>query len=955
MFDQLRRILGVESINDKLSRLNELDYEINVIGLETEELVAEYVNRNEAKNNLIKSESIGEEAINSVKERMEIFKKEYIDTLFKLKHKKDKLEIEKSKLLKGDKINEAFNFLNSYNQLKQAYKSNILSPQGFDSFLKAKQGKIKYADNLVFSEDNKLLILKRSKNDKSQPEKWTLPGGHVDAGEDFMSAAKRELMEESGLIVTECKKVGEYSNKEVEIEYYRSTVNSQEQPVILQENEMEDHKWIDVYTEIDNYEFPFNMEDNIRTILDLPKNPIKVIKKAVEIGLLKPEVMDLIKGDKLIGQDKVAYVMREFKEGRLKDSHGKIVTDRKQAISIAMSEAGLSKGEESKEEKIIKGLNSGIIKESVFDILKSNGHKYIKRESDGKGGWKYFYQESEKKDINELNLSKIKEYANKIIGGEIALTRLQPEEEQGRLLGGKRNVEATLITGRSKKTSPGIEERLSPREQEQELKNYAQKEDLWVADVLKTSWGKNFLDSGGEQEVYYDRQSSSVYKVNHYPLEEEPLKFFDRIALHNFISPEAPYEVVGFTTKKVDDEDKFAVIIKQPFIKRGDRNVTFKEVEDEMVKRGFKEGGGVYTNDNLIIGDLHPGNVIRTEKGSLIIIDPMVEPNIKEAGYGGKRQLGGIDFNEDIIKKAVELGLLDSEVLDIIKDKSGVYADNPTNRRLKRVGQKYGSKKQEEQPADKNKKQEDGKEVKQTPEQLVESAKNSSQSALGAAIKESPDPDVRQAAHNELKRRQDEEHIQEEKFGDPKKEDEPKSKKEESPKTDSGKDEEKGLNSKKNLFPVSENKYSNGVINIVVGEENGSRVRGNISKDGKEFQIKSTFVNEDERGKGKAKQMYKELFNELNSRGINVVKSDVQVEAGAGGIYNSLKKEGYNVKQNKGAVLEKDPVGDFWWVPEDETQSPFTIILNKTESKKEDKEIEKSEENTILNRIKKWL
>jgi hypothetical protein len=37
--------------------------------------------------------------------------------------------------------------------------------------------------------------------------------------------------------------------------------------------------------------------------------------------------------------DKVAYVMREFAEGKLKDSHGNIVTDKKQALAIAYSEA----------------------------------------------------------------------------------------------------------------------------------------------------------------------------------------------------------------------------------------------------------------------------------------------------------------------------------------------------------------------------------------------------------------------------------------------------------------------------------------------------------------------------------------------------------------------------------------------------------------------------------------
>lgn len=43
------------------------------------------------------------------------------------------------------------------------------------------------------------------------------------------------------------------------------------------------------------------------------------------------------------GQPKVHKVMHEFKTGSLKSSNGKKVTSRKQAIAIAMSEAGKSK------------------------------------------------------------------------------------------------------------------------------------------------------------------------------------------------------------------------------------------------------------------------------------------------------------------------------------------------------------------------------------------------------------------------------------------------------------------------------------------------------------------------------------------------------------------------------------------------------------------------------------
>jgi len=49
------------------------------------------------------------------------------------------------------------------------------------------------------------------------------------------------------------------------------------------------------------------------------------------------------KGD--YGQKKVHKVMKEFKGGSLRSSSGAKVKKRKQAIAIAMSEAGLSRGQ----------------------------------------------------------------------------------------------------------------------------------------------------------------------------------------------------------------------------------------------------------------------------------------------------------------------------------------------------------------------------------------------------------------------------------------------------------------------------------------------------------------------------------------------------------------------------------------------------------------------------------
>lgn len=62
--------------------------------------------------------------------------------------------------------------------------------------------------------------------------------------------------------------------------------------------------------------------------------------------MLKKSILTMTKKEK---QAKVAKVLREFKAGTLKGSGGKKIKDRKQAIAIALSEAGMSRQGKSDE------------------------------------------------------------------------------------------------------------------------------------------------------------------------------------------------------------------------------------------------------------------------------------------------------------------------------------------------------------------------------------------------------------------------------------------------------------------------------------------------------------------------------------------------------------------------------------------------------------------------------
>ncbi|KAJ1818304.1 hypothetical protein LPJ56_003870 [Coemansia sp. RSA 2599] len=48
-----------------------------------------------------------------------------------------------------------------------------------------------------------VLVVQRSANERSYPNQWEIPGGHVDPGETIVQAVEREVFEETALVTTE--------------------------------------------------------------------------------------------------------------------------------------------------------------------------------------------------------------------------------------------------------------------------------------------------------------------------------------------------------------------------------------------------------------------------------------------------------------------------------------------------------------------------------------------------------------------------------------------------------------------------------------------------------------------------------------------------------------------------------------------------------------------------------
>lgn len=274
----------IQKYRDNLRQLHLLDKEIDQLG---ENFSLQKAQLNDLSNGDV-------ELFEKAQNRFNAFLKQQSQDLQNVYKRKTKIEKSLASLEEDLEIADVLKDIKTLDSMRQSWMKGLIKKSIYIDLLKAKQGgKVRYADILVWR-DFKLLILQRAGESGSYSEDWCVPGGHVDAGEDFRTAARRELFEETGIdtddnLLTE---VGVYDNGDVEIHYFMTYLDEFSPSLIVVDGFEEiGSAWIDPATEIDDYKFIFDMKDNIKKILGLPVEDVKVKAKAP----IFTEVMDLAK------------------------------------------------------------------------------------------------------------------------------------------------------------------------------------------------------------------------------------------------------------------------------------------------------------------------------------------------------------------------------------------------------------------------------------------------------------------------------------------------------------------------------------------------------------------------------------------------------------------------------------------------------------------------------------
>jgi Serine/Threonine/Tyrosine Kinase found in polyvalent proteins len=149
---------------------------------------------------------------------------------------------------------------------------------------------------------------------------------------------------------------------------------------------------------------------------------------------------------------------------------------------------------------------------------------------------------------------------------------------------------------------------------------------LNAADFTR-KWQEQGCKGESEHEIYYDQSLERWFKRNNLSNHGNWLEYFHRLALHNWLFPEAPLRLVGF----IDDSGLFLPLVSQAHVV-SQRGASECEIDELMQRLGFESFRAInparkydYVNRSVgvEVNDLHDENVLISTTGETVVIDPV--------------------------------------------------------------------------------------------------------------------------------------------------------------------------------------------------------------------------------------------------------------------------------------------------------------------------------------------
>lgn len=289
----LKALLGLQTQKEKIDEYKGLLKKEREIKQEVDSLAENYSLQKSQYDSLRGSDNA--EAAMKAESCFSEFLKQQSKDLMSVYNRRNSIQKSIERLENDEDFAEMAKDIHHLFECRELWKQGLIKKSVYFDLFKAKQGKVQFADVLVFRGD-KLLILNRVGEKGAVSNDWCIPGGHIDPGETFLQAAKRELFEETGIDMSESLliPVGKYipKRKGIEIHYFMCHIDDQTPVNILVDVEEETgSEWINPYTELDLYNFIFDMKDNIKRILGIEvPDEFQLVMKSFKDGKISKEV-----------------------------------------------------------------------------------------------------------------------------------------------------------------------------------------------------------------------------------------------------------------------------------------------------------------------------------------------------------------------------------------------------------------------------------------------------------------------------------------------------------------------------------------------------------------------------------------------------------------------------------------------------------------------------------------